>query len=63
MKPDDIIAYSGLVREEEANLQKGMNFGIGKQYSVFLMSAGPVAPYRDEIDPVAGCSIPKGHGA
>jgi hypothetical protein len=39
MKPDDIISYNQLVAEENGNLQKGMNFGIGKKYSVFLMSA------------------------
>lgn len=38
MKPDDIISYAELVAEEKANLQKGMNYGIGKIYSVFLMS-------------------------
>lgn len=53
MKPDDIISYSELVAEEKANLQKGMNFGIGNKYSVFLMSVRPGAPYRDKIDPVS----------
>jgi hypothetical protein len=38
MKPDDIISYAELVAEERANLQNGMNHGIGKTYSVFLMS-------------------------
>jgi len=38
MKPVDTIPYSELVAEEEANLQKGMNFGIGKNYSLFLKS-------------------------
>jgi hypothetical protein len=38
MHPDDIISYAELVAEEKANLQKGMNYGIGKSYSVFLMS-------------------------
>jgi hypothetical protein len=37
MKPDDIISYNQLVAEEKANLQKGMNYGIGKKYSVFLI--------------------------
>jgi hypothetical protein len=38
MSPDDIISYGELVAEERAILQKGMNCGIGKSYSVFLMS-------------------------
>jgi len=41
MKPDDIISYSELVAEEKANLQKGMNFGIGKKYLVLLISVRP----------------------
>jgi hypothetical protein len=49
LKPDDIISYNQLVAEEKANLQKGMNFGIGDKYPVF-----PQAPYRDEIDLAAG---------
>jgi len=39
MKPDDIISYSDLVREERANLQKGMNFGIGSCLFIFQISA------------------------
>jgi hypothetical protein len=35
---DDIISYHDLVTEEKVALQKGMNFGVGKKYSVFLMS-------------------------
>ncbi len=38
MQVDDIISYAQLVAEERVNLQKGMNFGIGRNYSVFLMS-------------------------
>jgi predicted amidohydrolase len=44
MKPDDIIAYSDIVHDEKAALQKGMNFDIGKGYSVFLMSVRKGAP-------------------
>jgi allophanate hydrolase subunit 1 len=50
MKPDDIISYTELVAEERANLQKGMNYGIGKTYFVFLMSVRSGAPYLDQID-------------
>jgi hypothetical protein len=38
MEVDDIISYHDLVTEERAALQKGMNFGVGKKYSIFLMS-------------------------
>ena len=37
MEVDDIISYHDLVTEERAALQKGMNYGVGKNYSVFLM--------------------------
>jgi hypothetical protein len=63
MQPDDIISYAELVAEERANLQKGMNYGIGKTYSVFLMSVRPGAPYRDQIDLKTGSIIYEGHDA
>jgi hypothetical protein len=50
MEVDDIISYGQLVAEENVNLQKGMNFGIGRHYSVFLMSVRRGAPYADAID-------------
>jgi hypothetical protein len=34
MEVDDIVSYHDLVTEEKAALQKGMNFGVGKKYSV-----------------------------
>jgi hypothetical protein len=40
-----------------------MNFGIGKKYSVFLMSVRQGAPYRDKIDSATGCIIYEGHDA
>jgi hypothetical protein len=43
-----------LVTEEKSALQKGMNFGVGKKYSVFLMSLRENAPYADAIDEVTG---------
>ncbi len=61
MKTDDIISYHELVTAEKANLQKGMNFGIGKSYSVFLMSIRKGAPYADQIDPQTGNLIYEGH--
>src|SRR6266404_6288339 len=52
MEVDDIISYHDLVTEEKAALQKGMNFGVGKKYSVFLMSLRENAPYADSLDEV-----------
>jgi len=38
MEVDDIISYHDLFTAETASLQKGMNYGVGKDYSVFLIS-------------------------
>lgn len=38
MQIDDIISCHAVVTAEKAALQKGMNFGVGKKYSIFLMS-------------------------
>lgn len=61
MKVDDIISYHELAHEEKATIQKGMNFGSGKSYSVFLMSVRKGAPYSDEIDKKTGNLIYEGH--
>jgi hypothetical protein len=61
MEVDQIISYSQVVAEEKANLQKGMNFGIGKGYSVLLMSVRKGAPYQDEFDPKTKTLIYEGH--
>jgi hypothetical protein len=61
MKIDDIISYTDLVTEEKVNLQKGMNFGIGKTYSILLMSIRKGAPYADEIDRATGTLTYEGH--
>jgi hypothetical protein len=61
MKVDDIISYAQLVGAEGANLQRGMNYGIGKTYSVFLMSLRKNAPYADAIDNATATLIYEGH--
>jgi len=58
---DDIISYHDLVSEEKAALQKGMNFGVGKKYSIFLMSLREGAPYADALDPITGMLTYEGH--
>ena len=45
-----ILSYNQLVVNEDGkNVQKGMNFGIQKSYSILLMSTEKNAPYDDEI--------------
>ena len=43
MELDDIISYHDLVTEEKSALQKGMNYGVGKNYSVFSPARRPLA--------------------
>jgi hypothetical protein len=38
MEVDDIISYHDVVTAEKVALQKGMNYGVGRKYSIFLMS-------------------------
>ena len=61
MEVDDIISYHDLVAAEKAALQKGMNLGVGKKYSIFLMSLRENAPYMDALDPVTGMLTYEGH--
>jgi hypothetical protein len=60
-KTDDIISYAELVAAENANIQKGMNFQIKSEYSIFLMSVRKNAPYADEWDENSGTLIYEGH--
>ncbi len=61
MEVDDIFGYDKLVAAERATLQKGMNYRIGKDYSVFLMSLRENAPYADALDEVTGMLTYEGH--
>jgi hypothetical protein len=38
MKPDDIISYSDLVREDRADIQRVMDFRVESEYRTFLVS-------------------------
>ena len=49
MKPGDVISYLEMCQEEGVNLQRGMNFHLGNDYSVILMSLRQNAPYADKI--------------
>ena len=46
----DIISYLEMCSEEKVNLQKGMNYSLGGNYSVILMSLRQNAPYADRIE-------------
>jgi hypothetical protein len=61
MQVDDIIGYHDVVTAERASLQKGMNYGVGNDYSVFLTSLRENAPYADALDEVTGMLTYEGH--
>ena len=61
MDADDIISYHQLISAERVMIQKGMNFGIGKEYSVLLMSQRANAPYEDVVDKATGILMYEGH--
>lgn len=60
---NEIIPYVEMCRREELSLQRGMNFELGKGYSVILMSVRPNAPYRDRFDGDGSTLIYEGHDA
>ena len=61
MKPGDVISYLDMCREESVNLQRGMNFHLGGNYSVILMSLRTNAPYADRIENNGKVLIYEGH--
>jgi hypothetical protein len=50
-----------MCQREGASLQAGMNYGLGKTYSVILMSLRPNAPYRDRLEDGGTTLIYEGH--
>jgi hypothetical protein len=62
-KVDDIISHAQISIAEGQSLQKGMNYKVTPDYSVFLMSIRKNAPYKDEIDAKTNTIIYEGHDA
>jgi hypothetical protein len=60
---NEIIPYLEMCRREAASLQRGMNFELGKGYSVILMSVRSNAPYRDRLEADGSTIIYEGHDA
>lgn len=60
---NEVIHYTEMCSREGTNLQRGMNFGLGGNHSVILMSLRPNAPYRDRIEPDGSTLIYEGHDA
>jgi hypothetical protein len=59
---DTILTYREMCDAENVQtLQRGMNFRLGADYSVILMSQRPNAPYNDEIQADALTILYQGH--
>jgi hypothetical protein len=58
---NEIISYLEMCRREGASLQRGMNFGLGRDHSVILMSLRRNAPYRDRVEDDGTTLIYEGH--
>ena len=58
---DQIISYIEMCQRENSSLQAGMNFGLGGNHSVILMSVRPGAPYRDRLEDGGTTLIYEGH--
>ncbi len=58
---NEIISYLEMCQREGVNLQKGMNYQLGKGYSVILMSVRDNAPYRDRFEDDGSTLIYEGH--
>lgn len=58
---NDIISYREMCDRENSSLQRGMNYLLGGEYSVILMSVRHGAPYRDEIRDDGATLIYEGH--
>ena len=57
----EIIPYIEMCQREGVSLQRGMNFNLGENHSVILMSLRPGAPYDDELQDGGSTLIYEGH--
>ena len=58
---NEIISYFEMCGRERTSLQRGMNFGLGGNHSVILMSVRPNAPYQDRFEGDGSTLIYEGH--
>lgn len=58
---NEIISYMEMCVHEKTSLQRGMNFRLGGNYSVILMSTRNNAPYKDEVIEDGTILIYEGH--
>ena len=58
---DNVLSYSEMCHRENISLQRGMNFGCGRNYSVVLMSRRKNAPYKDQVEENGSTIVYEGH--
>lgn len=58
---NEIIPYIEMCRREGVSLQRGMNYRLGENHSVILMSVRPGAPYADRFEDEGSTLIYEGH--
>ena len=60
-RADDILSYTEMCSNEGCNLQRGMNYRLGRDHSIVLMSTRPSAPYKNKIESNGAVIIYEGH--
>jgi hypothetical protein len=58
---NEVVSYLEMCSREGTSLQRGMNFGLGGDHSVVLISVRPNAPYRDRLEDEGDTLIHGGH--
>ena len=58
---NEIISYLEMCGRERVSLQRGMNYHIGADHSVILMSVLPNSPYSDRLEEDGTILIYEGH--
>jgi len=61
IQPGEVISYLEMCRAEDVNLQRGMNYRLRRDRSVFLMSRRLGAPYADHVEDGGRVLIYEGH--
>jgi HNH endonuclease len=59
--PNEIIPYLEMCQREGVSLQRGMNYRLGHNHSVILMSVRANAPYKDRFEDDGTVLIYEGH--
>ena len=61
LQPGQVISHIEMCQEEEATLQRGMNYRLKGKTTVILMSLRKNAPYADRVENEGRTLIYEGH--